>query len=226
MGWVALLLAILVYHHPRPSGTVGGHDEPPCYVDTEVDVSEGLFPPPSDSQGVSGAVPGDGVPRQRSHTGQPGLATDGPQSGPDTASGSEFSGLWSYEQLAELQWADPSLGVVYRWVEHLVPPSREELLPHSIEVKTYVMQWVSLEIRNGVLYRRFERADGGGQFYQLLAPRSIRNELLRMLHSKAAGHLGVKKTRPGSATCLLVFVEDRHRAVLQALHGVLSVPSG
>ena len=150
---------------------VGGHEEPPCYVGTKVNGSEGLLPPPSDPQGVSGAVPGDSVPGQRSHSGQLGLATDGPRSDPDTAIGSEFSGPWSYEQLAALQRADPSLGVVYRWVERLVPPSREGLLPHSTEVKTYVMQWVSLESGsgNGMLCRRFEGAGGGGKFHQLLA---------------------------------------------------------
>ena len=131
---------------------------------------------PSDSQGVSGAVPGDSVPGQRSHSGQLGLATDGPRSDPDTASGSEFSGPWSYEQLPEVQRADPSLGVVYRGVERLV---------------SAVLCAVGT---TGALYRRFEGAGGGGKFYQLLAPRSIRNELLGMLRSKAAGHLGVKRT--------------------------------
>ena len=182
---------------PPPPGfrdIVAGDDEPPYCDGSEGDVGDGLFPPSSGPQGASDAVPGDSVPGQRSHAGQPGLASDGPQSDPATAGGSEFSGPWSYEQLAELQQADPNLGVVYRWVERLVPPSREELLPHSTEVKMYVMQWVSLEIRNGVLYRRFERATGGGHFCQLLAPWSVRNELLRMLHSEAAGHLGVKKT--------------------------------
>ena len=127
---------------------VGGHEEPSCYVGTEVDGSEGLMPPPSDPQGVSGAVPGDSVPRQPSHTGQLGLATDGPRSDPDTAVGSEFSGPWSYEQLAALQRADPSLGVVYRGVERLVPPV-------LCAVGTI-----------GMLYRRFEGAGGGGKFYQ------------------------------------------------------------
>jgi len=37
---------------------MGGRDEPPCYVGTEVDTTEGLFPPPSDPQGVSEAVLG------------------------------------------------------------------------------------------------------------------------------------------------------------------------
>ena len=117
-----------------------------------------------------------------------------------------------------MQRADPSLGVVYRGFEHLVPAvlcavgtigvlyrGVECLVPPvlcAVGAIGVVYQGVERLVPAvlcavgtiGVLYRRFEGAGGGGKFYQLLAPRSIRNELLGMLRSKAAGHLGVKKT--------------------------------
>ena len=57
-----------------------------------------------------------------------------------TAIGSEFSGPWSYEQLAALQRADPSLGVVYREVERLVPPVLCAV--GTIGVR-YLLDWVT-----------------------------------------------------------------------------------
>ena len=101
---------------------------------------------------------------------------------------------WTHQHLAELQKADVAIGVVYGWLERQVPPSKDELLPHSPEVKNYASQWTSLCIIDGVVYRKFERPTGGVQWYQLMLPRTLRNELLEMMHAGAACHLAVKKT--------------------------------
>jgi len=67
-------------------------------------------------------------------------------------------------------------------------------MPCSNEVKAYVSQWKSLIVDDGVVYRKFERPTGGILFYQLLVPRSMRAELLELIHAGSALHLGVRKT--------------------------------
>jgi len=67
-------------------------------------------------------------------------------------------------------------------------------MPCSIEVKAYVSQWKSLIVDDGVVHRKFERPAGGVLFYKLLVPRSMRAELLELIHAWAACHLGVRKT--------------------------------
>ena len=68
------------------------------------------------------------------------------------------------------------------------------MLPFSREVKALVSQWDSLVLINEVLYRRFERPEGGTLFYQLVAPKAIRNRILELIHVGASSHFGSKKT--------------------------------
>jgi len=111
-----------------------------------------------------------------------------------------------------LQKADPDVAVIREWLEAGVEPTRERVMPCSNEVKAYVSQWKSLIVDDGVVYRKFERPTGGVLFYQLLVPKSMRAELLDLIHAGAACHLGVRKTidRPGPSSSLLVFLEIRH----------------
>ena len=65
----------------------------------------------------------------------------------------------------------------------------------SATTKAYWTQWDSLEVVDGILYRRWEDAEGYKAKNLLLAPKSIWNEILQHLHnSSTAGHLGIKKT--------------------------------
>ena len=71
---------------------------------------------------------------------------------------------------------------------------RDDIMPLSPEAKSYVFQWDSWVLKNGVIYRRFERPEGGVLIFQLLAPKSLRAGLLELIHAGAAGHTAVKKT--------------------------------
>ena len=101
---------------------------------------------------------------------------------------------WTHDWLAEQQTADPDVGIVYRWLVNKVEPTRDVILPYSLEVKNYAAQWASLCLLDGVIYRRFERPNGGTLFHQLIVPRALRPDLLEMVHAGAACHAGVKKT--------------------------------
>ncbi|PIK54590.1 hypothetical protein BSL78_08521 [Apostichopus japonicus] len=55
--------------------------------------------------------------------------------------------------------------------------------------------WKVLCLRNGILYRKWESDSGNEISLKLVVARSMRNEVMSLLHSNAtAGHLGVKKT--------------------------------
>ena len=106
----------------------------------------------------------------------------------------EVPDTWSADHLAEMQKADPEIGIIYRWLEEGKVPSRDDVLRHGAGVKGYAAQWKSLVLIHNVIYRLFEHPAGGTKFYQLLTPRALREELLQLVHAGAASHLGVRKT--------------------------------
>ena len=48
---------------------------------------------------------------------------------------------------------------------------------------------------NGAIYRQFYGDDGNVEFYQLLVPKAIQSQLIKLVHEKSAGHLNVKKSQ-------------------------------
>ena len=102
---------------------------------------------------------------------------------------------WSTEWLSARQKADPVVSVIHQWLSTRDScPARDEVMSLSPELKTYLSQWDSLVLINDVAYRKFERPEGGVLFYQLIAPKALRTQLLELIHSGAAGHFANKKT--------------------------------
>ena len=65
----------------------------------------------------------------------------------------------------------------------------------SPSTKAYWSQWNSLVLKNGVLYRNWESADGKQTHLQLVLPEVRVPDVLKELHNSAAGgHFGVNKT--------------------------------
>ena len=59
----------------------------------------------------------------------------------------------------------------------------------------YWVYWNSLELKDGLVCRRYYRQDGLGSYLQFIVPKALLDEVLRMIHNCAlAGHLGYKKT--------------------------------
>ena len=57
------------------------------------------------------------------------------------------------------------------------------------------MQWESLELKDGVLYRLWETPAGDKVVKQFILPKNLRPSVLQQLHcSPTAGHLGINKT--------------------------------
>ena len=65
----------------------------------------------------------------------------------------------------------------------------------SDDVKTLWAMWTRLAIRNGLLKRRFESADGLTVKWQVIWPKVLRTEFLQVAHGgTTGGHLGRRRT--------------------------------
>ena len=101
----------------------------------------------------------------------------------------------SYQpEMRELQQRDPDLNVVLKAKEEQVKPDADEQKSQSLETRRLLQLWEQLVIRNGVLFRQWESSDGSRVVYQLVMPKSEREDVLRDLHEGATGcHLGEAK---------------------------------
>ncbi|KAJ8346684.1 hypothetical protein SKAU_G00280850 [Synaphobranchus kaupii] len=98
-------------------------------------------------------------------------------------------------ELREAQEADSMLGKVRGWLEAGQHPERSVVLAESPELKSYYSLYSSLVQRDGLLYRRWQAPGRGSDILQLLVPRALRPDVLRLVHgSVGAGHFGNNKT--------------------------------
>uniref|UniRef100_A0A8P4KCX1 Gypsy retrotransposon integrase-like protein 1 n=1 Tax=Dicentrarchus labrax TaxID=13489 RepID=A0A8P4KCX1_DICLA len=95
--------------------------------------------------------------------------------------------------LLTLQHADPVLGAFLQFWRRKRIPDGKERKALSNPVRELVRQWNRVVEKEGLLYRRILRPDGGEEIYQLLLPASLREEVLQQLH-QGHGHQGVERT--------------------------------
>ena len=107
--------------------------------------------------------------------------------------------IWdvSPDVLRTAQRSDEAVGFIIRCLEILKQkPDWAEVEGLDLDTQNLYAQWEVLELRDGVLYRRFERPDGTLSRFQLVVPTTLRVSLLRQLHGgKTSGHFGVAKTQ-------------------------------
>ncbi|KAL7868535.1 hypothetical protein SRHO_G00099190 [Serrasalmus rhombeus] len=92
-----------------------------------------------------------------------------------------------------LQDADPLLREVLVFWRKQVQPSSAERRQVSRSAMALLRQWDRLVEREGVLYRRVFRPDGGEEGFQLLLPAVLKSEVLKQLHQDH-GHQGIERT--------------------------------
>ncbi|KAJ8341696.1 hypothetical protein SKAU_G00339870 [Synaphobranchus kaupii] len=98
-------------------------------------------------------------------------------------------------ELREAQEADNTLGKVRGWLEVGQRPERSVVSAESPELKSYHSLYSSLVQRDGLLYRRWQAPGRGSDILQLLVPRALHPDVLRLVHgSVGAGHFGNNKT--------------------------------
>jgi transposase InsO family protein len=101
---------------------------------------------------------------------------------------------WSIEEIRNLQNQDETIGTILNWLREGVRPPEAELAGISPELRSLWLQWDSLLLRNGIAYRKFLRPNRSVECLQMLIPRSMRTELLHVVHVKYTAHLGYDKT--------------------------------
>ena len=78
---------------------------------------------------------------------------------------------WSVETLKEAQNGDPKLKDVCLWLSaSSKPPKMEEITPLSGATRTYLQQWPVLQLRDGLLHRRWVSTDGLQVTWQWIPP--------------------------------------------------------
>ena len=103
---------------------------------------------------------------------------------------------WNLEKIADAQSRDMALRpIILLKKEGRAAPELKEVSswrPHS---KAYWAQWDRLVLREGVLCRKWEAADGKTERWQLLVPEEMKKTVLGVVHSSpTSGHFGVAKT--------------------------------
>ena len=98
------------------------------------------------------------------------------------------------QDLQEAQREDPGVGFVLRAKEKDSRPSSDLTKSQSLETRKLLQRWDQLEVRDGLLARRFEQ-EGRGVTYQWIIPPSQRTAVLHQLHGgPMSAHLGEAKT--------------------------------
>ena len=84
-------------------------------------------------------------------------------------------GSWTVDQLRQWQEEDPVIQKVKIWkLKSRNRPKWTEISPENGELKSFWSQWETLEVRDGILYRKFwseTSKTGSSTIYQLIAPK-------------------------------------------------------
>ncbi len=103
------------------------------------------------------------------------------------------------DALIKSQAADDTIAPVLRWLraasDRTGRPEWKQLEMSSEDTRTLWAQFDSLELVDGVLYRRFHKVDGSVDHLQLIVPRLLRNQFLKLVHEGAGGHFANRKTQ-------------------------------
>ena len=104
--------------------------------------------------------------------------------------------LWSTEQIRKAQADDIDIKPIISWKQNSNErPTWRDVSPANKITKAYWAQWDRLQLRSGILYRKWE-SNIGDKSWQLVVPKKMRQDILKQLHdNKTAGHLGTKRTR-------------------------------
>jgi hypothetical protein len=93
------------------------------------------------------------------------------------------------------QRRDPVIGRLITWKLDNDRPDWQNISAESTELKYYWSRFGPLEIKNDILYHKFENDVGDKITWQIVMPTKLRKTVLKQLHDvPIAGHLGVKKT--------------------------------
>ena len=103
--------------------------------------------------------------------------------------------------MIRLQEEEPAIMSMLQWkLDGVKKPLWKEVSQESGDLKALWGLWTNLEVRDGLLYRRFvpemamKEQENPCVIFQVVAPKAIRQNILRMVHShETTDHLEVRK---------------------------------
>lgn len=99
----------------------------------------------------------------------------------------------STDDLVLLQQADPVISSIMPYLQQQQMPGRVQRQMLGFAAQKLLRQWDRLSIKDRLLYRAYQRSDGGEQVLQLVLPESLQEEVFQQLHSNH-GHQGIERT--------------------------------
>jgi len=109
----------------------------------------------------------------------------------------EFTNFkWTTEELITAQTNDQELRVVMDLkAQYIYKPPWKAIELQSAATKSLWNEWERLFVKDGLLRRSWKMFDGATDRSQLILPRTLRSEFIRMVHSGMnGGHIGRSKT--------------------------------
>ena len=126
----------------------------------------------------------------------------------DTDSDGTKNPEFTRDEILTAQAGDKAIRSILDYLQKGRPPDASEIRQLSGEARQMVLQWDSLILREDILYRRFQHADGSTKYFQLVLPGRMRKNYLEKLHADL-GHFGKNKTCE-AVTRRAYFPEWRH----------------
>ena len=98
-------------------------------------------------------------------------------------------------EIRQVQLEDPNIRPILEAVEKKTKPTKGEISSLSFRSKVLLEHWDQLDVRQGVLYRKWESKDGKEIRWRLVLPKQRVDEVLTELHAgPLAAYLGTTKT--------------------------------
>jgi hypothetical protein len=107
----------------------------------------------------------------------------------------QLQSMWTCDHMAREQEVDKDIGPVREALLANRKPTKNEAASWSRASRRYLQDWDRLELRDGVVWRKWFDEKGNVTGHQFLTPRTLRGEVLNYAHDhRLAGHFGVRRT--------------------------------
>ena len=106
-----------------------------------------------------------------------------------------WKNIYTPDKIAQMQKNDLDICLIQESLEKDQKPKIDDLRMTSHAAKYYFNLWNTLQLVNGVVYKKFLNIDGSVSQMQLLTPTCLKQEVMKHAHdSILSGHLGRKRT--------------------------------
>ena len=100
------------------------------------------------------------------------------------------------EDMCKNQLEDEDIKLVLESKEADSKPPREEISVCSPASRHYLLLWDHIRVVNGVLIKEFVKRNGFGTVGQIVIPKDLKTEVLRIMYGGLmSGHMDTKKTK-------------------------------